>query len=235
MKKYLFIIIPIIILVLIILGICLYPKQEDNTYYPENESNNIVPEIETEVINTTPTVEENIPSAETEIKIEVVKDNLSVAKDESKKDETSTSATTKPKQSTTTKSSSNTSKSESTKKVDEKPKEEKQQTTVNVDTPSKVETPKTETIKEEPEVKQEVERCTTDTNHFMQPGNCGKWFNTKAEAIKYYEDKLIYWDEWWKNTNSPEDDAIYYKNCPSGYEIWSCAYCSKWTINMYYR
>ena len=37
------------------------------------------------------------------------------------------------------------------------------------------------------------------------------------------------------NTFLNLEDDEYYKNCPTGYEIWSCMYCSKWTINLYYR
>ena len=59
----------------------------------------------------------------------------------------------------------------------------------------------------------------------------------EVKEISYYEEKIKYWDEWWNSTdpNDTNADATYYKNCPTGYEIWSCMYCNKWTINLYYR
>lgn len=124
----------------------------------------------------------------------------------------------------------------------------------------KIETKVEENIKEEPkvekkpveseeikvEVKEEkiekeetsqIERCTTADNHGMGVGNSGKWFTTKDEAIAYYKSQIEYWGEWWQNAD-PDDaeaDATYYKNCPSGYQVWSCMYCSKWTLDFYYR
>ena len=38
-------------------------------------------------------------------------------------------------------------------------------------------------------------------------------------------------DKW---TNYEIDNETYYKNCPSGYEVFSCPYCNKWTINLYH-
>ncbi len=83
------------------------------------------------------------------------------------------------------------------------------------------------------EVKPEPERCTNSTNHAIEVGNSNKWFNTKEEAIADYDSKIKYWGEKW--TNFEIDDDTYYDNCPSGYEVYSCAYCGKWTINYYYR
>ena len=84
------------------------------------------------------------------------------------------------------------------------------------------------------EPKQEIVRCTNNNNHGMDVGNSGKWFNSKQEAIAYYDSKLDYWDKWVKeDTKNRWDD--YLKNCPSGYEIWDCMFCGKWTINFYYR
>lgn len=80
-------------------------------------------------------------------------------------------------------------------------------------------------------------RCTNDYNHAANVGNCGKWFNSKNEAISYYQEKVKYWSDWWKNAD-PDDteaDDTYYKNCPIRYEYWDCMYCSKWSINLYYR
>lgn len=76
-------------------------------------------------------------------------------------------------------------------------------------------------------------RCTNNSNHGMDVGNSNRWFSTKDEAISYYNSQTSYWGKKWENFEI--DNDTYYKNCPYGYEIWSCMYCSKWTINFYYR
>ncbi len=78
-----------------------------------------------------------------------------------------------------------------------------------------------------------MENCTNNSNHFIQVGNCGKWFNTKNEAMSHYENLVSEWSTKWEKGTI--DDAEYYKKCPTGYEIYSCALCGKWTINLYYR
>lgn len=113
-------------------------------------------------------------------------------------------------------------------------KEEKE-TVISTPTETKVETKvesKAETKIEEPKV-ETIVRCTNNNNHGMNIGNSNKWFASKNEAIQYYNSQLKYWGDLWDSFQI-ESDA-YYKNCPSGYEVWSCMYCSKWTINFYYR
>ena len=83
------------------------------------------------------------------------------------------------------------------------------------------------------ETKPAEEKCTTNDNHGIGVGNSGKWFATKADAIKEYNSKTSYWGEKWENFEI--DDNTYYANCPSGYEVYSCPYCGKWTINYDYR
>lgn len=77
------------------------------------------------------------------------------------------------------------------------------------------------------------ERCINNNNHSMGVGNSGKWFSNKNEAITYYDNLISYWGNLWESNKI--DDATYDKNCPVGYEVWSCMFCSKWTINFYYR
>ena len=86
---------------------------------------------------------------------------------------------------------------------------------------------------EETKTETKVERCTNNNNHGMDVGNSGKWYNSKGEAIAYYNQQIKYWGEKWENNEI--DNDTYYKNCPSGYEVWDCMYCGKWTINFYYR
>ena len=58
------------------------------------------------------------------------------------------------------------------------------------------------------------------------------WYASKAEAEAVYNAKIKEWGDKW--TNYEIDNETYYKNCPSGYEVFSCPYCNKWTINLFY-
>ena len=117
--------------------------------------------------------------------------------------------------------------------------------TTPVTTPKKtvekeITTPVVETkIPEQPkeetkvEIKQpETPKCT-DTNHGVGVGNSNKWFNSKQEAINYYQGIIKTWGDKWEKFEI--DDETYQKNCPYGYETWSCPFCEKWTINFYYN
>ena len=133
-------------------------------------------------------------------------------------------------------------------------KEEPKQTTIStqekkVESPKQVEQPKiTQTstkqetqVQEHPkqETKAEIKvqepetpKCT-DTKHRVSVGNSNKWFNSKQEAINYYQSIIKTWGDKWEKFEI--DDETYNKNCPYGYEIWSCPLCGKWTINFYYN
>lgn len=100
-------------------------------------------------------------------------------------------------------------------------------------TTSQTETKKDETSKEDKPKNETPVRCTNNHNHGMDVGNSGQWFSSKNDAIAYYNNQIAHWGNLWETDQI--DDATYYKNCPKGYEIWSCMYCSKWTINFYYR
>ena len=73
-------------------------------------------------------------------------------------------------------------------------------------------TEKQEDNKEEEIKEPEMERCTNNSNHGMDVGNSGMWFNTKEEAIAYYDEKIAYWGKLWENFEI--DDETYKKNCP---------------------
>lgn len=86
-----------------------------------------------------------------------------------------------------------------------------------------------------------IEETTTNksTNQNSNTNNAPKcshsnsnWYNSKAEAIAVYNAEIKKWGDKW--TNYEIDNDTYYKNCPSGYEVLSCPYCNKWTINLYY-
>ncbi len=114
-------------------------------------------------------------------------------------------------------------------KVQEVPKvEEQKQVSQPKEEPKVVET-KTEPIKEPEPV---TPKCD-GSNHGVGVGNSNKWFNSKQEAINYYNGILKTWGDKWEKFEI--DSETYDKNCPYGYEIWTCPLCGKWTINFYYR
>ena len=79
----------------------------------------------------------------------------------------------------------------------------------------------------------EKKECSGN-KHGMEVGNSGKWFSTKDEAIATYKAETKKWEEKLKDKENPISYDEYYKNCPYGYEVWSCMYCDKWTLNYYY-
>lgn len=87
-------------------------------------------------------------------------------------------------------------------------------------------------VQQEENKKIETYKCS-GSNHGVGVGNSQKWFNSESEAISYYKSIIKNWGDKWENFEI--DDETYNKNCPYGYEDWSCPYCSKWTINFYYN
>ena len=110
----------------------------------------------------------------------------------------------------------------------EETKEEKIEVSQPKEEPKVVET-KPEPIKEPEPV---TPKCD-GSNHGVGVGNSNKWFNSKQEAINYYDGIQKTWGDKWENFEI--DSATYDKNCPYGYEVWTCPFCGKWTINFYYR
>ena len=110
----------------------------------------------------------------------------------------------------------------------EETKEEKIEVLQPKEEPKVVET-KTEPIKEPEPV---TPKCN-GSNHGVGVGNSNKWFNTQQEAINYFDGIQKTWGDKWERFEI--DSETYDKNCPYGYEVWSCPFCGKWTINFYYR
>lgn len=133
------------------------------------------------------------------------------------------------------KSSSKTTNKVETKKAETKSEVVKETSTTKEETPTKVDIPSTTTVepKQETKVVETPTRCTNNNNHGMNIGNSGKWFNSKQEAVNYYDSLIKTWGDKWENFEIDSD--TYDKNCPYGYEVWSCPFCGKWTINFYYR
>lgn len=96
------------------------------------------------------------------------------------------------------------------------------------------EEPKVVETKSEPIKKSEPVTPKCDgSNHGVGVGNSNKWFNSKQEAVAYYDNLIKTWGDKWERFEI--DSATYDKNCPYGYEVWTCPFCGKWTINFYYR
>lgn len=133
------------------------------------------------------------------------------------------------------KSSSKTTNKVETKKAETKSEVVKETSTTKEETPTKVDIPSTTTVepKQETKVVETPTRCTNNNNHGMNVGNSGKWFNSKQEAVNYYDSLIKTWGDKWENFEIDSD--TYDKNCPYGYEVWTCPFCGKWTINFYYR
>ena len=133
---------------------------------------------------------------------------------------------TKKKESSTTKQSTAQEKQvESLKQqeqVQTKQEEQKQEQ------PSQV----VETKQETQEKVVEEQKCT-DSKHKVSVGNSGKWFNSYDEAVAFYDNLINGYSN--KIHNGEISIEEYNKQCPYGYEIWSCSYCNKWTLNYYYR
>ena len=110
----------------------------------------------------------------------------------------------------------------------EETKEEKIEVSQPKEEPKVIET-KPEPIKEPEPV---TPKCS-GSNHGVGVGNSNKWFNTQQEAINYFDGIQKTWGDKWEKFEI--DSATYDKNCPYGYEVWTCPFCGKWTINFYYR
>lgn len=81
-------------------------------------------------------------------------------------------------------------------------------------------------------IKPIMKHCTNNNNHSMSCGNMEKWFNSRDEVEKYWEDvDNSHYKQWQEGKITIEE---YYKISPYGYECWSCSYCGKWTGNFKY-
>lgn len=187
----------LIIITSIIFIIIIYPKLNKKENNPTNDN------IENEKENSIQTNNDiEIPALEeTPNMIEVEETESPIPNNDEKN---STPKAEKPDVKPTTSSkNSTTNKGDSTNTA--KPKVTPTPTTDIEErpTPNVVETPKQD----------EIKRCTNVNNHGMDVGNSGKWFNTKAEAVAYYDSITAYWGTKWENFEI--DDATYDANCPS--------------------
>ena len=186
--------------------------QSENVIVEENAANEVEEKTEEKTTNETSS-QEKIKEQPTEV----------VEKQEIKNEEIK--GTPVKKENTTTKKNENTSintekkmeeqKNKQEEKQIEKPKDEINQSKQNQDNSAK-----------EQQLETVIPKCT-ETNHLMETGNTEKWFDTKQQAVAFYEKEIKEWEEKWLKDEI--DDDTYYKNCPDGYEYWSCPLCQKWT------
>ena len=79
---------------------------------------------------------------------------------------------------------------------------------------------------------QKEKHCTNNNNHSIKCGNIGMWFGSRREVDTYFSSVCNKWGTKYKNEEITWEE--YTKNCPQGYECWSCSYCGKWTGNFVY-
>ena len=79
----------------------------------------------------------------------------------------------------------------------------------------------------------ENSHCTNNNNHSIKCGNIGMWFGSRREVDTYFSSVCNKWGTKYKNEEITWEE--YTKNCPQGYECWSCSYCGKWTGNFKYN
>ena len=223
MKKKI-IIISILSILLVIIGVTSYCVSR-------NKISNIQVSEESIIENDSSSVEIDNNEENTENSVVEEEQNINEGNMEVEEQNTETSIQ---QQATQIKSSSKTTNKVDTTKAETKSEVVKETQTTKEETPTKVETPSTVSEpKQETKVVETPTRCTNNNNHSMEVGNSGKWFSSKSEAIAYYNSQVSYYSNLWETEQI--DDAAYYSKCPSGYEVWDCIYCSKWTINFYYR
>lgn len=239
-KKYVCIIIVLIVVISIFIGkLLLNYKNFKIAYVFENniiqdESSNEILEDAKFIPNE---LQENTQIEETISYNQNAKDVKSVKKKETMQEE-------KPSQKQETISNNNKTITKNETIKNSNTDQEKQQKTTNnqmeetkQSNPQKVETQdksnKTLDNYTEIEVKVAEKKECDGNNHKMDAGNTGLWFETKAQADNYYNSQQEKWGQLWENDEITKEE--YLKKCPSGYEVWTCPQCKKWTINFYYR
>ena len=227
MKKKI-VIISIISVLLVVIGVTSYCVNR-------NKISNIKVSEDSILVNDLSSVETDNDEENTENIIAEEEQNLDENNIELKEQIVETETSIQPQATQQVKSSSKTTNKVETKKAETKSEVVKETSTTKEETPTKVDIPSTTTVEPKQEIKvvETPTRCTNNNNHGMNIGNSGKWFNSKQEAVNYYDSLIKTWGDKWENFEIDSD--TYDKNCPYGYEVWTCPFCGKWTINFYYR
>lgn len=227
MKKKI-VIISIISVLLVVIGVTSYCVNR-------NKISNIKVSEDSILANDLSSVETDTDEENTENIIAEEEQNLDENNIELKEQIVETETSIQSQATQQVKSSSKTTNKVETKKAETKSEVVKETSTTKEETPTKVDMPSTTSVepKQETKVVETPTRCTNNNNHGMNIGNSGKWFNSKQEAVNYYDSLIKTWGDKWENFEIDSD--TYDKNCPYGYEVWTCPFCGKWTINFYYR
>ena len=229
MKKRILFIITILILVILMVLASVYFIFYRNDSQAQNEDTIQVSSIPENIINS---IEDDTNTVVNEVQNNSVEENMDNTVIEASNETTDVTQPTTSTTQTSTQTKSSSSNNNSNKQKKETVKQSTSTPQVASSQPSSTAS-NNQSKPEESKTEPKLERCTNNNNHSMSIGNSGKWFNSKSEAIAYYNQKIAYWGEKWEN--SQIDNDTYYKNCPSGYEVWDCMYCGKWTVNFYYR
>lgn len=231
MKKILII---MILLILVLICIGLYMKNGENTEIISNQNIAEFVENNIESIENTVTEENNIYFSEmleqedNDIKTDeqnskdnkiIITSNTEIEqkKEENKQEDKKQQNTVSNQENIIKNTTDTTTKKDNT--------TDKENTTKNNNSSS-------DTNQENTNTNVNIPQCT-ETKHGIEVGNSNKWFNTKEEAIALYDAEIKKWGNLW--TSFQIENEEYYANCPYGYEIWSCLFCGKWTINFYYN
>ncbi len=179
--------------------------QEENVLVNETKEN-ILEQVENTIAQTETRQNEKTPVKEMEKEpIAPIEEKQNKSDSKKKEKETKPKQVTQPKQ-------------------DSQVKEQKETKENNSNTTEK---------KEEINNNKNQNKNTNNTNNAPKCTHSNSnWYNSKAEAEAIYNAEIKKWGDKW--TNYEIDNDTYYKNCPSGYEVFSCPYCNKWTINLYY-
>lgn len=230
-KKIVILITILVIIVLGIVGIFIYKNRKvDNIVIGENNKNQMQENNEPENIIDNENIIEN--TAENNVEQSNTVEDNTISQNQVV-EESKTVETTQPVQEKNVKTSA--------KKENNKTTTTSKQQTTQEKTPSqpqKSEQPSTPVKSNDNNYKeQEVQiapkiECTGN-NHKIGAGNTGKWFETQDQAAAYYKAEIAKWGKKWENFEIEDDE--YHKNCPYGYEVWTCPQCQKWTVNFYYN
>ena len=236
-KRNLLIVIILVIFIFVSLGVLYYAFYKNNNQQ-ENEYGNL---DSFAVDNTIETTVNNTNTIDDEVNRDILDEsNNIVVEDEHKTDNKTTPLSENNKETQTTSQSTKASTQTNANTNAQTKETEKQNSTSATNQSSQEKNAKSSQTstnqsekKEDSKTETKIERCTNNSNHAMETGNSGKWFDTEKEAIDYYETIVKEWGDKW--THNEKSDEEYNKNCPCGYEDWDCMYCGKWTINFYYR
>ncbi len=236
-KKIVILITILVIIVLGIAGIFIYKNREvDNIVIGENNNNQMQENNEPENIIDNEniienTVENNVEQSNT-VEDNTISQNQVV-------EESKTIETTQPVQEKNVKTSAKKENNKTTTTSKQQTTQEKTSSQPQKSEQSSKSEQQTTPVKnndngyKEQEVQIAPKTECTENNHKVGTGNTGKWFETQDQATAYFKTEIAKWGKQWENFEITDDE--YHKNCPYGYEVWTCPQCQKWTVNFYYN